>query len=127
MKFTIHPQLTQQNAQFQSVEIYQNDEICETKKSLEFTVDWNNCPEKPKTADDLRKMEILITFAYGPNLRRKLDYPFNLKDEKYKEDLLKKLFDGGEAKIVINNTGSNEHLAIEFVDNPNAISGKWVF
>ena len=118
VKFTVNAHLRQQDAQLESVDIYQNDEEWKlpfAKESMEFTIDWNDCPVKVKNAADLKKIEILVTFQG----RRKLHYPVYLN--KNKDEELEKLFAGGEAKITIKGDGGEKHTTLEYVENPNAI------
>ena len=90
------------------------------KESRKFTVDWDSCPKKLNEFTDLDDIRIHVHLSHYKQGDR-LALPFALKD--YSDGLLRHLFAGGEAKILINNNthDGKTHKDIKYVKHPNEI------
>ena len=128
LTFTIDSRLVQYEGQLDQVEIWQNGQKCGKPTSLngstQFTVDWKECPEEVKEASDFKHIKIAIQYAFGPGHEKMIQrVGANLAD--CSDDLLQKLFVGGQAKILVSKDGRNN--VIEYVEDTNTNTSHGIF
>ena len=102
--------------------IIQNTEKCERtivppnlNESKKFTIDWEDCPKKLNEFADLDDILINVFLEHGND--EMMVKRFYLKE--YSDGLMRHLFAGGEAEILINEDGRNNVL--KYVRHPNQI------